>query len=98
MQTALKERLFRAYLHEGQSISDHYTLLKCASDAGLSPGRSQDVLSGNAFSDEVRADQQVAAESGINGVPFFVIGEERYGLSGAQPAEALLEVLRQARR
>jgi predicted DsbA family dithiol-disulfide isomerase len=32
---------------------------------------------------------------GINGVPFFVI-DERYGVSGAQPAEFLREVLERA--
>ncbi len=32
---------------------------------------------------------------GITGVPFFVV-DERYGVSGAQPANLLLEVLEQA--
>jgi len=43
----------------------------------------------------VRADEQRAREFGISGVPFFAI-DERYGVSGAQPAEALLAALRQA--
>lgn len=32
---------------------------------------------------------------GISGVPFFAI-DEKYGVSGAQPSAALLEVLEQA--
>ena len=33
---------------------------------------------------------------GITGVPFFIV-DGRYGLSGAQPAEAIVEALRRAR-
>jgi predicted DsbA family dithiol-disulfide isomerase len=44
---------------------------------------------------EVRADEREAAELGITGVPFFVLGR-RYAVSGAQPAELLLQALRQA--
>jgi predicted DsbA family dithiol-disulfide isomerase len=39
--------------------------------------------------------QDEARALGISGVPFFVI-DRTYGLSGAQPAEAMPEVLRQA--
>jgi predicted DsbA family dithiol-disulfide isomerase len=41
----------------------------------------------------VRADEREAAELGITGVPFFVINR-RYGVSGAQPPEVMLEALR----
>ena len=44
---------------------------------------------------DVRADEQRARAFGISGVPFFAI-DERYGVSGAQPAEVLLTALRQA--
>jgi predicted DsbA family dithiol-disulfide isomerase len=40
----------------------------------------------------VRADEREAAELGITGVPFFVINR-RYGVSGAQPPEVMLEAL-----
>ncbi len=43
----------------------------------------------------MRADEQEARELGINGVPFFVI-DERFAVSGAQPAELLLGALKQA--
>jgi predicted DsbA family dithiol-disulfide isomerase len=36
----------------------------------------------------VLEDHRWAAEHGIQGVPFFVINQ-RYGISGAQPPEAL---------
>ena len=43
-----------------------------------------------AFDDEVRADENRARLFGISGVPCFAI-DERYGLSGAQPPEVLLD-------
>lgn len=44
---------------------------------------------------DVRADEAEARALGIQGVPFFVV-DRRYGVSGAQPAELLLGVLREA--
>ncbi len=41
------------------------------------------------------ADAAEAHALGANGVPFFVI-DRRYGISGAQPAEAFLHGLRTA--
>jgi predicted DsbA family dithiol-disulfide isomerase len=37
----------------------------------------------------------MAQALGANGVPFFVI-DRRYGISGAQPAEAITQVLERA--
>jgi len=42
----------------------------------------------------VRADQSLAQEYGIQGVPFFVI-DGRYGVSGAQDAGTFAQVLEQ---
>ena len=38
---------------------------------------------------------QLAARIGIRGVPFFVL-DRRYGVSGAQPSELLLQALDKA--
>jgi len=43
----------------------------------------------------VRADEAQARAYGISGVPFFVI-DGRYGISGAQPADAVLQTLDKA--
>jgi predicted DsbA family dithiol-disulfide isomerase len=43
----------------------------------------------------VRADEERAAAFGITGVPFVVI-DERYGVSGAQPTEVFLNALQTA--
>ena len=43
----------------------------------------------------MRDDEAEATALGIRGVPFFVV-DRTYGVSGAQPAEQLLEVLQRA--
>jgi predicted DsbA family dithiol-disulfide isomerase len=93
-QGALKERLFAAYLGEGQAIGEPDTLLRLASEVGLDVDEAQGVLATDAYANEVRADEREAHALGVSGVPFFVIG--RYGVPGAQPAELLLKTLEKA--
>ena len=96
MQDAVKERLLRAYLVEGEPIGDRGTLARLATDVGLDSGEVRDVLAGDGYADAVRADEHQARRLGIQGVPFFVL-ENAYGVSGAQPVEVLLAALTQAR-
>jgi predicted DsbA family dithiol-disulfide isomerase len=95
LQTELKERLFRAYFTEGETIADHATLVRLGGDVGLDPRSSTDVLESDRFAVEVRADEAEAHSLGINGVPFFVI-DRKFGISGAQPADLILSGLEQA--
>lgn len=94
-QDALKERLFRAYMNEGRSISEPEVLVSLAAEVDLPPDGARAVLTSNAYADEVRAEEALAAQLGVTGVPFFVIGG-RYAVSGAQPAELLLQALHRA--
>jgi len=90
-QDAVQERLFHAYFTEGEAIGELDTLNRLAAELGLDPAG----LDGNAYADAVRADEELAARIGIQGVPYFVL-DRRYGVSGAQPAELLLQALDQA--
>jgi predicted DsbA family dithiol-disulfide isomerase len=92
---ALKERLFAAYLEQGKAVGDPETLLSLASEVGLDADRAQALLQSDEYSDEVREEQQEARELGVSGVPFFVLGRT-YAVSGAQPAELLLQALSRA--
>jgi predicted DsbA family dithiol-disulfide isomerase len=95
VQDAVKERLMRGYFTEGEPIGDPEALARMAVEAGLAPEAVRAVLAGDAFADAVREDEEQARRMGIQGVPFFVLGR-RYGISGAQPADALLEALDQS--
>jgi predicted DsbA family dithiol-disulfide isomerase len=92
---AMKERLMRAYFTEGDSVADPDTLVRLGVEAGLDADRAREVVESDAYAADVRADEQRARSFGISGVPFYAI-DERYGISGAQPAEVLLGALRQA--
>lgn len=94
LQDALKERLLRAYFSEGVAIGDPQELLVLAAGVGLDVDRAGAVLASREYASEVSQQQQAARQLGVHGVPYFVIG--RYGISGAQPPEMLLEVLERA--
>jgi predicted DsbA family dithiol-disulfide isomerase len=94
VQDAVKEGLFRAYFSDGEPIGDRETLVRLVSDVGIPANDVRAVLESDAFAADVRADEHEARELGINGVPFFVI-DRRYGISGAQPADLLLQALDQ---
>jgi predicted DsbA family dithiol-disulfide isomerase len=95
VQDAVKERFLRAYFTEGEPIGDASALVRLAAQAGLDGDDVRAVLAGDAYAREVRADEAEAHALGISGVPFFAI-DGRYGVSGAQSAEVLAEVLERA--
>jgi predicted DsbA family dithiol-disulfide isomerase len=86
----------RAYLTEGELISDHDSLARLAADVGLPADEVVDMLASDQFADAVRDDERTAQQLGIHAVPFFVV-DRAIGASGAHPATALVELLRQAR-
>jgi predicted DsbA family dithiol-disulfide isomerase len=94
LQDAMKERLLRAYFSEGELMSDHDTLVRLAVEAGLQEQEVREMLTGDRYSDEVREDERTAGELGISAVPTFVV-DRKLGASGAQPPDALLDLLRQ---
>jgi predicted DsbA family dithiol-disulfide isomerase len=95
LQTELKERLFAAYLREGLAISDYSVLCGLAANVGLDSEAAGAMLERDAYAEEVRSDEKLAHRVGVRGVPFFVI-DHRFAVSGAQPAEVLLEALQRA--
>jgi predicted DsbA family dithiol-disulfide isomerase len=95
LQDTLKERLMRATFTEGEPIGEPETLVRLGAEVGLDADEARAVLSSDRFADEVRADEQDAQRFGISGVPFFVV-DRTYGVSGAQPAELLRQVLDKA--
>jgi predicted DsbA family dithiol-disulfide isomerase len=91
---AMKERLMRAYFTEGELIADHETLVRLASEVGISKLETRAVLAGQRYADAVRADEAIAQQLGIGAVPTFVVNR-RLAMSGANPPDQLLALLRQ---
>ena len=84
--------LHRAYFTDQASIFDHASLAGFAADVGLDRDEALAVLAGDQYAQAVEADEQVAYSLGVTGVPFFVI-DRRYGISGAQLVDAIMQVL-----
>ncbi len=95
-QASIVEALHRAYFTEQRSVFTHESLTEIAVEAGLDRNDVTRVLESDAYESEVSADEAMARSFGATGVPFFVI-DRRFGISGAQPAEAIAEVLQRAR-
>ena len=95
LQGTLKEELLAAYFLRAENVADHDLLRRTADKAGLDTDRVEQVLGSDEYADAVEADIREAAGLGATGVPFFVI-DRKYGVSGAQPAEAFVQVLERA--
>jgi predicted DsbA family dithiol-disulfide isomerase len=91
---AIHDALFRAYFVEARDISRPEVLLDIVGRVGLSVEGARKVLEQRTFKAAVDADWALARRYGITGVPTFVAG--RYGVVGAQPYEALEQLVRKA--
>lgn len=91
----MKERLLKAHHCEGEALGDVSVLVRLATEVGIDTDEVSALLASDDLREEVRADEQMAAELGISGVPYFVVSR-RYGLSGAQPADGMLSALERA--
>jgi predicted DsbA family dithiol-disulfide isomerase len=91
---AIHDRLYHAYFVDSRNIGDPDILVEIAESAGLDGTEARRVLDERRFKDEVDADWQKSAAYGVTGVPTFVA--DRYGVVGAQPYEALAELVEKA--
>ena len=95
-QPELLELIFQAYFAEGRDIGDPDVLAELAGQVGLPGAAIADALVEGGRLDSAMTEDLQSRRIGINGVPFFVFNG-RFGLSGAQEPEALLNMLDLAR-
>jgi predicted DsbA family dithiol-disulfide isomerase len=91
---AIHDALFRAYFVDGKNIGDAAVLVDLAKQAGLNEAQAREVLEKRTFKDAIDADWAKSRKYGVTGVPTFVAGG--YGVVGAQPYEALEQLVEQA--
>ena len=94
LQAAFAERLMSAYFTEGRHVGRVDDLVALGTEVGMDADELRAALEDHRYLNDVRADQAQARQYGINGVPFFVI-DGKYGVSGAQPADAFSQIARQ---
>ncbi len=80
----MKEALFTANFTEQKSTSDHDVLVAAAKAAGLDADKAREVLTSGAYTAEVRHEEEVWRNRGINAVP-SVIFNQRWMIQGGQP-------------
>ena len=93
-QEALKRELFVAHFTRGQNVSDAGVLTASAEAAGYDRAEAAEVLASTRYTQEVRAAQQLWQSRGITSVPAVVVND-KYLISGGQPAEVFESSLRQ---
>ena len=93
-QAALKHALFQAYFTNGENPGDHAVLIRVAGQVGLDCARASEILSSDAYADEVRQKERFYHGQGIHSVPAVIIND-RHLIQGGQPAEVFEQALRQ---
>ena len=91
---ALHDALYRAYFVDARNIGDPDILAEIAASVGLPAEEARAVLAERRFKDAVDADWEKSHQYGVTGVPTFVAA--RYGVVGAQPYEALAQLVDKA--
>ena len=91
---ALNEKLFAAFFGEGRNIGDEAVLRSLAQEAGVSPEIVERAFRDPAYEQMLRANQAIAGQFGITGVPAYLIGNRI--VVGAVPTETLLAAAREA--
>jgi predicted DsbA family dithiol-disulfide isomerase len=92
-QLQLKQALFKSNFTDQRSTSDHATLIEAAREAGLHPEQAREVLSSDAFAEQVRAEEAHWRGNGVNAVP-SVIFSGKWLIQGGQPPHIFEQAIR----
>lgn len=91
-QIEVVDALFKAYFTDGLAIGDNAVLAALATAAGLDADEVTSFFANEEGLAEVEAEEQAGRSLGIEGVPFFLLAG-KYGVSGAQPADVMVNVI-----
>jgi predicted DsbA family dithiol-disulfide isomerase len=94
VQEQVANALFYSYFTEGRNMNDTAHLKEIGMANGIPAERLDGFFEGEAGKKEVREMEQWAQAAGIKGVPAFIIND-KYMISGAQPAETFRQVFSQ---
>ncbi|MHB8841161.1 MAG: DsbA family oxidoreductase, partial [Candidatus Aquicultor sp.] len=89
------ERLYAAHFTEATNIGKPENLKRLAVEVGLDEKEVETMLGGDAYIEDMHADEAEVRKLGIIGVPFFTFGR-KHDVYGSQPSEVFLEMLEKA--
>jgi len=84
-QIEMKRALFKLYFTNQKDPGDPDALAAAAEAAGLDAAEAREVLASNRYAEQVRSEETLWRERGINSVPAVIV-DDRYLISGGQPA------------
>jgi predicted DsbA family dithiol-disulfide isomerase len=92
---AVVDALFRAYFEQARDTGERAVLLEIAAGAGLPHAEVEARWADAGAARRVAQLEEDMKRLGISGVPTFVL-DRKFGVSGAQPPEALAAAIREA--
>jgi predicted DsbA family dithiol-disulfide isomerase len=94
---AYHQAMFKAHFVDDQDFGDLNTLAGLATEVGLDRAEFLAALESGVYTVQVDTDISQAMAYGLQGVPATII-EHKYLISGAQPYEALLDIVQQIKQ
>jgi predicted DsbA family dithiol-disulfide isomerase len=89
---AVHEAIFAAYFSQGLDIGDLEVLSKIVQEAGIDAALLADAVRNNTYASRLQQAQRLAAQTGVSGVPTFVLNNKRT-IVGAQPLDVFRKAL-----
>ncbi|MFD2587875.1 DsbA family protein [Croceitalea marina] len=90
----LKERFLKAYFDENLHLNKPEVLASIMAEFGWSIKKTAQIVADENIAYAVKQEIAHYQQLGVSGVPFFIIND-KYGISGAQPASVFLEAFAQ---
>lgn len=88
---ALKERFLKAYFDDNLHLNQTEILHNIMASFGWDAQKTDAILNNDEIAYAVKQEIAHYQQLGVSGVPFFIVNN-KYGISGAQPATTFLEV------
>ncbi len=92
IQAKVKESLMKAYFIDKQDLTQENVLVELLEKYGWSAEKTLSIINSDIATDEVKEEMHYYRQLGVSGVPFFIFNQ-KYAISGAQPAEVFAEIL-----
>lgn len=92
IQSEVKESLMKAYFVDRQDFTQENILVEVMENCGWTAEKTLGIIHSDIAADEVKEEMNYYRQLGVTGVPFFIFNQ-KYAVSGAQPAEVFAEII-----
>ena len=93
-QHELQMALFDEHFTHNLPLNENENILKIVSSLGLDATAAKNVLDADDYAEQVRMEQKISLQNGINSVPAFIINNKHL-ISGGQTSDVFKQALQQ---